>query len=351
MKALKFREAWDVAITEVDTLHAVGPEDVVVDVKFCGICGTDLAIVAGAYPVAQSGVTLGHEATGIVAEVGINVSSVRMGDRVVINPTPFCGTCRMCTTRRSNHCVNKMGTESGVSHDGAFADRFRTTAPYVHVLPDHVSMQAAALTEPLSCVLGGVHQLDLSIPSEFTYVFGAGPLGLMYTWALALKGVVPVVIEQSPSRLEFAQSRLPEGVRVFESLDEARAKHFNDPSSPMDLVVDTTTGLLEELYPQLSCGSTYSSVGLKAKNVTIDTMHLADRSLTILGSIDSRDGSFAEAFNLITSGIFPAQRLISDEVPIEEFARGFAALGCDMERRQMTPAPVGSCKILLRVGA
>ncbi|GAB1691172.1 zinc-dependent alcohol dehydrogenase [Krasilnikovia sp. M28-CT-15] len=349
MKALKFHGAWDVELTEVGTLHATGPDDVVVDVKFCGICGTDLAIVSGAYPVAQRGVTLGHEATGIVAEIGADVSTVRVGDRVVINPTPSCGTCRMCTSGRANHCVNKVGTESGVSYDGAFAGRFRTTSPYVHVLPEHVPLEAAALTEPLSCVLGGVRQLDLTTPSAFTFVFGAGPLGLMYSWALALRGVVPVVIEQSPSRLELAPSRLPSGVRAYASLDEARAKHFHDPACPIDLVVDTTTGLLDELYPQMSCGSTYLSVGLKARQVAIDTMHLADRSLTILGSIDSRDGSFTEAFNLIASGIFPARRLVSDVVPLADFARGFAVLGCDIGRRQMTPAPVGSCKVLLQV--
>lgn len=349
MKALKFGSAWDLSLSETATLHAEGPDDVVVDVEFCGICGTDLAIVAGDYPVAQPGVTLGHEASGVVAEVGSAVREVRVGDRVVIDPTPFCGTCRMCTTRRTNHCVNKDGTESGVSYDGAFADRFRTTSRYVHVLPETVSLEAAALTEPLSCVLGGVRQLDLSIPSRYSYVFGAGPLGILYTWALVLKGVVPVVIERSPSRQQFATSCLPDGVQIFGSLEEAREKYFDDPQSPLDLVVDTTSYLLEELYPQLACGATFLSVGLKSNSVTVDPMHLADRSLTVLGSIDSRDGSFVESFNLISSGIIPAERLVSHVVPLDDYRSGFAVLGCRIDERRMTAA-VDSCKVLLKMG-
>lgn len=350
MKALKFGGAWDLAIEEVPDLHAKGADDVVVDIAYCGICGTDLGIVSGAYPVAHPGVTLGHEATGIVSEIGDAVSNVRVGDRVVIDPTPFCGRCRMCTSGRTNHCVNKDGTESGVSYDGAYADKFLTTSAYVHVLPPHVSLQAAALTEPLSCVLGGIRQLDLTRPSPYTFVFGAGPLGILYSWALAIRGAVPIVIEQSASRVDFAKGCLPSGVAVFTSLDEARAKHFGDPDSPLDLVVDTTSGMLEELYPQMACGSTFLSIGLKTHNATIDVMHLADRSLRILGSIDSREGSFLEAFNLICSGVIPAERLVSDVVPVQEFARGYAALGCDIEGRTFGPAPVGSCKVLLAMG-
>ncbi|EPJ34553.1 putative D-xylulose reductase A [Streptomyces afghaniensis 772] len=211
MRALKYHGAWNVALEEVPDLRATGPDDVVVDIRFCGICGTDLGIVSGSYPIAVPGVTLGHEATGVVAECGPAVTNVKVGDRVVINPTPYCGQCRMCRTQRINHCVNKMGTESGVSYDGAFADRFLTTSRFVHVLPDHVSLQAAALTEPLSCVLSGVRKIQPPSMAAYTYVFGAGPLGLLYAWALSLKGLAPAVIETSPERLSFAQDRLPDG--------------------------------------------------------------------------------------------------------------------------------------------
>jgi L-iditol 2-dehydrogenase len=313
VKALKYLAPWDVALQDVPDLHAIGPDDVVVDVKFCGICGTDLGIVSGSYPVAVPGVTLGHEASGVIAEIGSAVDTVAVGDRVVINPTPYCGVCRMCRTGRINHCVNKDGTESGVSYDGAYATRYRTTSGFVHRLPDHI------------------------------------PLGLLYAWALWLKGLTPVVVERSAARVEFANTCLPEGVRAYASLEEARVKGFNEVDAPLDVVVDTTSVLLEEIYPQLAHGGTFMSIGLKEKNFTIDGMHLADRSLSVIGSIDSLHGSFVEAFHLITSGRIPAERLVSHVVPLSSFQTGFAALGCDIPGRAMTPIDEGSCKVLIEI--
>ncbi|MET9833434.1 alcohol dehydrogenase catalytic domain-containing protein [Streptomyces sp. NPDC006385] len=337
------------ALEEVPDLRATGPDAVVVDVSYVGICGTDLGIVAGSYPIAVPGVTLGHEATGVVAECGPAVTGVKPGDRVVINPTPYCGTCRMCRTQRINHCVNKMGTESGVSYDGAFADRFLTTSEFVHVLPDHVSLQAAALTEPLSCVLSGVRKIQPPTMAAHTFIFGAGPLGLLYAWALSLKGLAPAVIETAPERLAFAHGRLPDGARAYASLDEARTGHFGDPEAPLDVVVDTTSGLLEELYPLMACGGTFMSIGLKEKRFTIDGMHLADRSLSVIGSIDSLHGSFLEAFHLITSGRVPAERLVSHVVPLSDFRDGFATLGCDIATKSLTPTRSASCKVLFDI--
>lgn len=350
MKALKYRGAWDVELDDVPDLHAIGEDDVVVDVKFCGICGTDLGIVSGTYPVARSGVTLGHEASGIVVEAGPAVKTVKTGDRVVINPTPFCGRCRMCQTQRINHCVNKDGTESGVSYDGALAGRYRTTSAFVHAIPDHVSLEAAALTEPLSCVVAGARKIQPSSLAVFTYIFGAGPLGLLYAWVLSLKGLTPIVIERSPARLEFARDRLPEGSQAYGSLADARAQHFGDPKAPLDIVVDTTSTLLEELLPEMACGGTFMSIGLKRHVASIDTMLLADRSISLIGSIDSLHGSFTEAFHLITSGRVPAESLVSHTVPLADFRKGFAAVGCDIDNRRMGPIGEASCKILVMPG-
>lgn len=347
MKALKYHGVWDLELRDVPDLHVHGPHDVVVGIRFCGICGTDVGIVSGSYPVAVPGVTIGHEASGVVVEVGPEVTDVEVGDRVVIDPTPFCGTCRMCRTGRSNHCVNKAGTESGVSYDGAFASRYRTTSSFVHRLPEHVSLEQATLTEPLSCVLGGVHQIHPPTLAANTFVFGAGPLGLLYTWALWLRGLTPVVVERSPARLEFAADRLPGNVEIFPDLPTAREGHFGDRKAPVDVAVDTTSVLLEELYPQMACGGTYMSVGLKSRRFSLDGMLLADRSLSVLGSIDSRNGSFQESFHLIVSGRIPVEKLVSHVLPLEEYRDGFAQIGCDVPAKSMTALTNPSCKVLL----
>ncbi|GAB7036586.1 MULTISPECIES: zinc-dependent alcohol dehydrogenase [Catenuloplanes] len=341
MKALRYGSAWNVDLADVPDLHVTGDDDVVVDIAYCGICGTDLGIVSGAYPVAVPGVTLGHEASGVVAEVGAGVTTIAPGDRVVINPTPYCGRCRMCRTGRINHCVGKHGTESGVSYDGAFAGRYRTTSAFVHRVPDHVPLRAAALTEPLSCVVTGVRKIQPTSLAMNTYVIGAGPLGLLYAWMLSLKGLNPTVVERSPARLDFARDRLPAGSRITAGLDGE-----ND----LDIVVDTTSHFLEELLPRMAPGGTFMSIGLKERVAAIDTMLIGDRSLNIIGSIDSLHGSFEEAFHLIVSGRVPAQRLISHTVPLADYRKGFAALGCDIDARAVGAAPEASCKVLLMPG-
>jgi L-iditol 2-dehydrogenase len=348
MLALKYRAPWELDLTQVPDLHAAGPKDVVVDIAYCGICGTDLGIASGSYPIAVPGVTMGHEASGVVSDIGESVTSLRVGDRVVINPTPYCGECRMCRTQRINHCTGKNGTESGVSYDGAFAGRFRTTETFVHRLPDHVSLKAAALTEPLSCVLSGVRKIQAPTMTAHTVVFGAGPLGLLYAWALSLRGLRPAVVENSPARLGFANRTLPAGVTAYADLDEARAKQFGASDAPLDVVVDTTSGLLEQLYPLIAPGGTFMSIGLKQKQMTIDSMHLADRSLSIIGSIDSLHGSFVEALHLISSGQIPAEQLISHTLPLAEYQQAFALLGCDIAGRDHGTTAAESCKILLQ---
>lgn len=350
MQALKYKDKWNLALEEVNSLHATNPYDVIVAVSYCGICGTDVAIASGEYPVAVKGVTMGHEATGIVSEIGEKVENVKVGDRVVINPTPYCGKCRMCQTLRINHCENKFGTESGVSYDGAFASFYKTTQDFVHVLPENVSLKAGTFTEPLSCILTGLRKIKPATMTAYSYVFGAGPMGLLYAWALSLKGIVPVIIENAPSRLEFAKGCLPNGVKAYASLEEAKSDFFKDSNAPMDLVVDTTSILLEELYPKMACGSTYMSIGLKQKKASIDTMLLADRSLTIMGSIDSMHGSFIEAFHLITRGVIPVEKLVSHTYPLDEFKTAFAAIGCNLYEKKMTKTTTPSCKVLIEMG-
>ncbi len=349
MRALKFNDTWNITLRNVEPVAILQPDDVIVQVKYCGICGTDVGIVSGDYPVAVKGVTIGHEATGIVHAVGTGVTNVAVGDRVAINPTFYCGTCRMCQSNRINHCENKFGTESGVSYDGTFADLFRTTSGYVHKIPDDVSMQAVALTEPLSCILAGMRKLSGTPVQAYTYLFGAGPMGVLYAWALALKGLVPVVIETSPARRAYASTCLPGVVKIYASLDEARREYFNDPKAPIDLVVDTTSGLLQDLYPMLACGATYMAIGLKNRTAAINSMQLADKSLSIVGSIDSLQGTFMEAFKLITTGIIPAQKLVSHVMPLAQYQEAFAVVGCDMDAKAMVPSAIGSCKVLLEI--
>ncbi len=344
MKSLKYTGDWAVGIKETGYPEVTQPDDVIVQIEFTGICGTDIGIVTGDYNVAVPGVTIGHESSGVVYETGSAVTHVKPGDRVVINPTSYCGECRMCRSQRINHCEQKFGTESGVSADGTFAEFYRTADKFVHKLPDSVSLEAATLTEPLSCVITGLRKIPADVIHERVIVFGAGPMGLLYTWALTLKGYAPVLIENSDLRTNFALSCIPPSTKIYPTLE----RYFQEREcDSIDLVVDTTSGQLEKLYPCLSPGSTYISVGLKSKNQTINTIKLADKSLNIVGSIDSKAGSFIEAFELICNEVIPVEKIVSHKFPLSQFQNAFSILGLDLANMNYTGPVEKCCKVLI----
>lgn len=349
MKSLKYNSSWDICLENVGELQIKTPNDVIVGIKYCGICGTDIGIATGEYPVAISGVTLGHEATGVVLNIGAEVLNVRVGDKVVINPTPYCGQCRMCQTLRINHCENKFRSEGGVSYDGAFSEQFLTTSHYVHKLKEETDLKAATFTEPLSCALAGIKKVQGMTTTVNSFVFGAGPMGLLYTWLLALRGYCPIVIEQSKQRYDFAKERLPRNASIYLSLEEALAQNYTDIEKPLDLIIDTTSGVLVDIYSMIACGATYLSIGLKKKEFVINSMDLADKSLSIVGSIDSLHGTFTEALNLIQGNIIPVGSFISHTFDLIEYESAFSMLGCSLSSKKLSAVKNECGKILLKI--
>ena len=346
MNALKYHGAWRIALEPARPPRCESDDDVVVKISACGICGTDIGIITGDYRVAVPGTTLGHEASGVVQEVGARVADVQPGDRVVIEPTYSCGRCRLCQTGRPNHCCLKAGTEAGVSCDGAFADLYRTTSRFVHRIPEHASFEASAMTEPLCCAWSGVKKIPVRSIAMRTCILGAGPMGLLYYWSMLTRGLAPFVVETNPARLAFASSILGPD-RVSPSVADALAARHAPGDQQLDIVVDTSGRMLESMYPWLAPGGTFLSVGLKSQPATIDTIALADKSLTVFGSIDALQGDFIEAFHLICAGVVPVQSLITHRLPLREHKEAFRMLGCNLDARRLEPIGEPAGKIVL----
>jgi threonine dehydrogenase-like Zn-dependent dehydrogenase len=348
MKSLVYQGSWQLSLINQPPLLCQSDEDVVVRVKTCGICGTDLGIVSGAYPVAVAGVTLGHEAAGVVEEVGNSVTHVKPGDRVVIDPTYSCGHCGLCRTGRTNHCLYKNGRESGVSADGAFAELYRTTERFVHRIDDDLPFAAASFTEPLSCAISGVNMIHIPSMTARTCIIGAGPMGFLYYRILRLKGLTPFMIESNAARFQYART-IVSAETVFPDWNQALATldAVNDPQ--WDLVIDTSGRMLEVAYPCMAPGGTFLSVGLKSQPSTIDTIKLADKSLSIIGSIDSVNGSFLEALHLIQSKLLKVDDLISHNLPLCEYKKAFALVGCDLDQKRLVPITEQANKIMLHI--
>lgn len=345
MLSLVFKSAWDVALEDRPIPRIERDNQVLVRIRATGVCGTDVGIISGKYHAIPS-VILGHESAGDIVEVGSAVTKLQVGDRVVIDPTYYCGQCDMCRTGRQNHCIHKGDTETGVSSDGTFTDYYVTEDRFLYKLADHVSYEAATLTEPLSCMLTGINQIHL-LPNFTTVILGAGPIGMLYSYALASKGVTGSIVEISEERLARATDIAPDRWRGYRSLEEAVGAVSPDKRQ-VDLIVDTTGVFGTSAIPYLAHGGYLMLVGLRDGESVFNPKEIVDRSLKIIGSIDSL-GTFATAHYMIEQKLIPAEKLITHTYPVSGYEEAFDALGCNLKDRSLRPAS-SAIKVILHSG-
>lgn len=212
MKAAKFHGTQDVRIEDVEA-DSVGPADVRVEVAVCGICGTDIHeydsgpifIPDAPHPVTGKTVpiTMGHEFSGVVSEVGSEVTRLTAGDAVAIEPNIPCHHCRYCEEGKFNLCLNLASI--GLHTDtGGFAEQAVVPAQQAHRLPDGVTLEEGALVEPLAVGVHATRRSGLSL-GDTVAVFGAGPIGLSVVRAVNAAGAKRIFVsEPQPARRERA---------------------------------------------------------------------------------------------------------------------------------------------------
>lgn len=180
MKALVFSGPKDMAISDLP-IPQITKGEVLVEVKFAGVCGTDIRILNGTKSIKAPRIT-GHEFSGKVMALGEGVVDYSVGDRVTVYPMLACGSCYACREGRSNICVNRVTI--GYEIDGGFAQFIRIPAVAVNngnliKLPDGLSLKEAAVSESIAAALNGIHQAKLH-PGQYLAVVGCGPIGLAH---------------------------------------------------------------------------------------------------------------------------------------------------------------------------
>src|SRR5581483_10000473 len=201
MPAAVYEGGGRLAVRELP-VPAVGPDEVLVEVSHCGVCGTDLHLVLE--DRARPGSVLGHEWAGTVAACGAQVSGWAIGAPVVATPEPTCGTCRACRRGRPSVCLRREPPDY-LAFRGAFTRYVTVAAARLARLPAGLSTRVAALTEPTAIALHGV-ALAAPEPGDRILVNGAGPVGLLVTAVLRAKGFEDVTVVE-PSEVRRAQAR------------------------------------------------------------------------------------------------------------------------------------------------
>jgi len=195
MNAQVFNEPLDMKLAEIPSPE-IDDDEVLVRVKACGICGSDIAYYYGDSPLetetGKGPLILGHEYSGEVAQVGKAAAALlKEGDRVVCDPVQYCNVCEICRKGQPNLCETK--TVLGVSIDGGFAEYSRVKATSCVKLPDNVSYEHGSLTEPLACSYYAVSNLDVQ-PGQTCVVFGPGPIGLMQLQLIKSSGAGLIIL-------------------------------------------------------------------------------------------------------------------------------------------------------------
>jgi L-iditol 2-dehydrogenase len=230
-----------VEIRDVPIPSNLGPKDVLIQVKAAGVCGSDLHMyhdIQG-FPVNRP-VTLGHEYSGIVAAVGTEVTLFKEGDRVVSEtPAYICETCIYCRSGLYNLCPDRRGF--GVLENGAMAEYVKTREAIVHKVPDNVSFEKAAMTEPTCVAYNAVAHHSQIRPGDYVVVFGPGPIGLMCVQIAKLfsPGKLTIVgTSKDKNRLEIAKQFGADMVIVGDEQDVVKEiLSYGDGFGP-DLVLD-----------------------------------------------------------------------------------------------------------------
>ena len=192
MKSAVFYGKHDLRVEEHE-MPKVGPKDVLIQVKACGVCGTDVHIYEGDKGAAEvtPPTILGHEFSGVIAEVGSEVTNYKAGDRVCIDPNCYCGACEPCRNGVVYYCEHMIGY--GTTVNGGFAEYCAVNERQVYKLGDNTSFEQGAMTEPVACCLHGMDMCEIR-PGHQVVVIGGGMIGLLMLQLSRLAGAAKVAL-------------------------------------------------------------------------------------------------------------------------------------------------------------
>ena len=313
-----------VSVVELDTPAPVNPTDVVIRVRACGMCGTDLAILEGRHP-AKPPVILGHECAGEVSQVGNGVTSVAVGDHVVVDPNLRCGVCRYCRSDRPNLCETLVSI--GEDINGGFATHMLAPEKAIYKIPSRMDWRTAALTEPFSCIINGFLRARVR-PSDTAVVYGAGPMGLFWVSLLRRAGARKIMSVEIAEKRREAAKKVGADVTINPSTED-----------PVKRVLDETNGLgadvgvevigkIETVEAAIHSSAHGGRVVIQgtcrpeasAKFSPFDIMRYEK---DILGS-HTQAASFRTAIDLLDAGFVPVDVIVTHLIPLRQIDRAFS---------------------------
>jgi 2-desacetyl-2-hydroxyethyl bacteriochlorophyllide A dehydrogenase len=324
MKAMVLTAPRELVLEDVARPDA-GTRQVLVRVTHSGICGTDWKIYNGSIPVAYPRI-MGHEMAGEVVDPGD--SALRPGDRVIVDPELFCGTCFHCRIGQTHLCPK--GSLLGRDANGGFAEFLGAPASQVFPLPDAIDRRTAPMIQVLTTCLHAQRQIDI-FPGEFVVVLGLGVTGQLHVQLAKARGATVIGVTRSADKRALAETL---GADVtFAGGDGAveKVREFSEGRGA-DVIIETT-GVVASLAAAIHMarpGGRLLMFGIiTAKEGALPFYDLYYKELALINARVAKSEDYPGAIGLVQRGQVRLEPLVSDVMPLGELQAAIALLGSD----------------------
>jgi L-iditol 2-dehydrogenase len=329
MQALLLREYKKLDLVDDMPEPEIGADDILVRVRACGICGSDVHGFDGSTGRRIPPLVMGHEAAGVVERVGAAVHDLAPGDRVTFDSTIYCGNCFYCTRGEVNLCDNRqvMGVSPGpYRRHGAFAEFVAVPRRIAYKLPDSLGFEQAALIEAASVAVHAVNITPIRI-GDTAVVVGAGMIGVLAVQALRTAGCMDVIaVDLEESRLKMARE-VGATATLNAKTDVAKAVLERTGGHGAAVAVECV-GAEAPIRTAIACvrkGGAVTLVGNVTPQVNIPLQEVVTRQIRLQGSCAS-SGEYPAVIALMASGAIRVDPLISAVAPLTEGPQWFERL-------------------------
>ncbi|SFB00171.1 L-iditol 2-dehydrogenase [Lentibacillus halodurans] len=305
-----------------------GKDQVKIEVKYAGICGSDIHTYEGHYKVAAP-VTLGHEFAGEVVEVGEGVTDFKPGDRVTSETTFYiCGKCKYCQSGDYNLCNHRKGL--GTQQDGGFAKYLIARHNSLHHLPENVSYKEAAMTEPLACTHHAVSKTTIN-DGDVAVVIGPGPIGLFTAQVAKSRGAEVIVtgLSNDKVRLDKAEELGLDHVVNIQEQDVKELVHRLTEGYGADLVFECSGAVpaAKQGLDLLRKKGQYAQVGIfPESDIQFDMEKVIQKEIRVVGSRSQKPADWEPSLKLMNNGSVNAKDMVTHEFDITQWDEAYSAI-------------------------
>lgn len=303
-------------------------DKVLIEVAVTGICGTDIHTFKGEYISSAPPVILGHEFSGKVVAVGENVTKIKPGDRVTSETTySVCGECEYCKQKQYNLCSKRKGL--GTHQNGSMAKYVLAREESIHVIPDTLSYEGAAMTEPLACGVHAMYQRSHLKLKDKIIIMGPGPIGLYMLQIAKEIGafVIMTGVAKDKNRLLLAKKMGADVIVDTQNEDLSKIVNEITDGYGIDKAYDASGALpaVNTVIPLIRRQGELIQVGIFANRMNeLDMESIIQREITLIGSRSQNPYDWPIALHLLNKGAIDIEAMVTRKYPLEKWREAFS---------------------------